>query len=200
MSLIKSKINSLGWLNSAISVSVVGGVILSSTSVLAATLIPLFPENETSVEFLVEENTFGNSQPTLYYNGNYWKGAINITDYNGPASDELVIRVYFQHIHNPHPGESDPGGLLNLDFRSASSSANSVEFDIDSSSHPGINHSDVVSGILTVNKFRSSDATGIKDWSLLVRADHNVPEPGTILSAAVALGLGGWLKRKNLIK
>jgi hypothetical protein len=203
MNLIKSKINSLAWLSSAISVSVVGGVVLSSTPVLAATLTPLY-ENETTVGFLVlPENRFRTAVSTVPYLGTYWQGTVQITQNDGEKSDDLLVRAYLQHRRGPHSGESGPGGLLNLDFRSTSLTENAKEYARDTSRHPGIGHFDTARGTLDVAKYRSSfgdDTTHIYTWNLEVHGAHSVPEPATIFGTALALGWGGWLKRKNSIK
>jgi hypothetical protein len=209
MTLIKSKINSLAWLKSAIYVFIIGGGTLSSsTPVLAATLLPVY-DNETSVKFLVMQNPYGNGASRLYYNKpEYdWKGTIDIEQNNGFTSDELVIRVYLEHIHSPHQGDNASGRQLNLNFRSASSSPGSAEYDIDISDHPGKNHFDVAEGTLSVSKLANfisgiKVSTDITSWSLEVSATHNVPvpEPTTMFGTALALGWGGWMKRKNSIK
>jgi len=207
MTLVKSKINSLAWLKSAIYVSVIGGGISSSfTPVLAATLVG--GSGPTSVTITVTEIAFGNAGTApLFYNDGRWKGSVYIEESNGFFIDSLVIRVYLQHISSPHPhqGESALGGQLNLNFRSDSSSARIFEDDKDVSAHPGIKHFDVAEGLLTVNKFDRfiggiKVGTGISKWDLVVSADHNVPEPTTMLAAALAVGWGGWMKQKNSIK
>jgi hypothetical protein len=203
MTLIKSKINSLAWLKSAIYVSVIGGGVLSFFTPVLAAKITYDYEDATSLILLVNQYTFGEGESPLYYDGYYWKSTINIKENNGSASDDLVVRVYLQHIRNPQTGESDSGGSLNLDFRSASSTGWTFEYDNDRSGHPGGKQLDLVSGTLAVKKFKSSTTTGtttgITDWNLIVNAKH-VPEPTTIFGTALALGWGGWLKRKNLIK
>jgi hypothetical protein len=200
MNLIKSKINSLAWLSSAISVSVVGGVVLSSTPVLAATLVPIKDQNAL-VEFKVFSQipfiTGGLS--IIPYRGTHWQGTVQITQNRGSA-DDLLVRVYLQHIRGPHSGESDRGGLLNLDLRSTSLNADPQEYVYNTSRHGGIGHFDTGLGILNVTKYLSSGTRRIERWELEVRGEHNVPEPGTILCASVALGWGGWMKRKNSIK
>jgi hypothetical protein len=160
----------------------------------------------TSVTIIVKEIAFGNAGTApLFYNDGRWKGEVNIDEYNGPFGDSLVIRMYLQHISSPHQGDSALGGQLNLNFRSDSSSARIFEFDKDVSAHPGIKHFDVAEGTLTVNKFDRfiggiKVGTGISSWDLVVGADHNVPEPTTMLAAALAVGWGGWMKQKNSIK
>jgi len=207
MTLIKSKINSLAWLKSAIYVSVIGGGISSSfTPVLAATLVG--GSGPTSVTVVVTETTFGNAgRDPLFYNDGRWKGSVYIEESNGVLFDSLVIRMYLQHISSPHPhqGESALGRQLNLNFRSNSSAANVFEWDDDVAAHPGINHFDLAKGVLTVNKFDRfiggiKVGTGISSWDLVAGADHKVPEPTTMLGTALALGWGGWVKRKNSIK
>jgi hypothetical protein len=204
MALIKSKINSLAWLKSAIYVSFIGGGVLSSfTPVLAASLSPGY-DNETSVSFSVsQDNTFfGVGSSRKEYEGTFWKGTIDIEENKGIVGDELVIRVYLQHRHSPHEGDSASGRLLTLGFRVPSSSTAIPTYieAMNVSEHPGIKHYDVASGLLTVNMSNPPIGTGIRDWDLAVSGEHNVPEPTTILSAAVALGWGGWMKRKNSIK
>jgi hypothetical protein len=200
MTLIKNKINSLAWLKSAIYASVIGGILSSFTPVLAATLSPGI-DNERRVTFFVNQYIFGIGTSPLYYRGANWQGTVTKEERNGSSEDNLVIRVYLQHIHNPHQGESELGRQLNLNFRVASSSENDYPIiDSNIAEHPGIRHFDLAEGVLNVNTFHHSKGTGISSWDLMVSADHNVPEPGTILSAAVALGWGGWLKRKNLVK
>jgi hypothetical protein len=83
--------------------------------------------------------------------------------------------------------------------------ANSAIYNKDVAGHPGRNHYDVLEGTLIVNKFQNFIGStlinsGIKDWDLIVSADHKVPEPTTMLGSALALGWGGWVKRKNSIK
>jgi hypothetical protein len=195
MNLIKSKINSLAWLSTAISVSVVGGVVLSSTPVLAAYLVPI-KDQDTLVEFKVFSQipfiTGGLS--TIPYRGSHWQGTVQITQSNESARDDLLVRVYLQHIR-------DQGGVLNLDFRSTSLTAEPQEFARDTSRHPGTGHFDTGVGILNVTKNRSSDTRNIERWELEVRGEHtSVPEPATILGTTLALGWGGWLKRKNSMK
>jgi hypothetical protein len=202
MNLIKSKINSLAWLSSAISVSVVGGVVLSSTPVLAATLVPI-DDYPTFVEFKVfpDNLPFKTAESTVPYLGKYWQGTVQVTQYDGGKSDDLLVRVYLQHRLGPHSGDSDPGGLLNLNFRSTSLTGNAKEYDDNTSRHPGIGHFDTARGTLNVVKYSfSDDDTHIVDWTLNVRGAHSVPEPTTMFGTAVALGWGGWMKRKNSIK
>jgi hypothetical protein len=201
MTLIKSKINSLAWLNSAMCVSVAGGVILSSMPVLAATLSAK-DETETSVSLTVKQDLFGNNAVSpLHCDGlKYWKCTFNIEEVNGDRRDDLVVRVYLQHIGNPHPGDSGLGEQLNLNFRLGSFSTNPSAVDADVSEHPGVGHRDNALGYLTMETVDNVVPSDIKKWEVGVFAAHNVPEPTTMLSAAVALGWGGWLKQKNSIK
>jgi hypothetical protein len=206
MTLIKSKINSLAWLKSAIYVSVVGGVILSSTPVLSAYFV--FPPrgDEDSISFVVKEDTFliGRS-PLRPLPGvsPWWDIFININRTNGSilGRDTLEIDVNLKHIAAPHRGDNGSGSPLT--FKLFVDSAK-PQFDIlsgfDTASHAGINHRDSVRGSLTRTISSNSVNSDIKNWTLEVNASHHVPEPTTMLGAAVALGWGGWLKRKNSIK
>jgi len=202
MTLIKSKINFVAWLNSAIYASVVLGVSLFSTPVLAAYLT--YEESKTDLTLAVRQDTLRYNEFSLPLLGQYWTGLIKIKEYSGGLSDDLRVWVYLQHIHDPHEGDSALGGqlnLINLNFSLASSlSSPNFDYDDDRSEHFGINHFDLAWGVLTARKIGFGDTTSIRDWNLVVRADHAVPEPSTMLAAALALGWGGWMKRKNSIK
>jgi hypothetical protein len=205
MTLLKSKINSLAWLKSTIYVSVIGGGILSSfTPALAATLVGYDDTDPNHLAISVTQDVFGNGRSTLTYPaGKRWKATFDIDEINGKQWDTLVIRVYLQHIDTPHLGDSNLGRQLNLNFRSESFQRHIIEQDYDFSEHPGVKHSDTVWGWLVpniVNRVDDKTSTDIKDWSLVVFAEHKVPEPTTMLGTAVALGWGGWMKRKNSIK
>jgi hypothetical protein len=205
MNLIKSKVNSLAWLNSAICVSVVGGVVLSSTPVLAAYLVPLY-DDPTRVAFWVKpENSFRTAESTVPYGGQgtYWQGTVQITQHDGSEinGDDLLIRVYLQHRGDPHSRESGPGGRLDFNFRSTSRTEEVYKKAYDTSRHPGTGHVDVGEATLAVYKLPySDDNTHISDWRLEVSGEHKVPEPTTMFGTAVALGWVGWMKRKNSIK
>jgi hypothetical protein len=206
MTLITSKINSLAWLKSAIYVSVVGGVILSSTPVLSAAFV--FPPRgeEDSISFIVRENTFLTGRSPLRPEPGvspWWDIFIDINRTNGGilGKDTLRIDVNLKHIAAPHRGDNGSGSPLT--FRLFVDSDNpqlNILSGFDTAPHNGINHRDSVRGVLTPTISRTSINSDINDWTLEVNASHHVPEPTTMLAAAVALGWGGWLKRKNSIK
>lgn len=198
MPLIKSKINSLAWLKSAIYFFVVGGVILSFKPVLAATL-SVDVETERYIGLTIKENAFGNGVSPPPYSGKYWKGTFNIEEIKGNP-DELVVRVYLQHIKGLHPEDSGLAKLLNLNFRVGGSRGNPGAVDQDFSEHPGVGHFDEAVGVLLIDPSVYPAPNKIKKWELGMYAQHNVPEPTTMLASAVALGWGGWLKRNNSIK
>jgi len=204
MTLITSKINSLAWLKSAIYISVVGGVILSSTPVLSAAFV--FPprEDEDNISFIVKEGTFltGNSRLVPDPKTSRWDTRIDITRTNGGlfGGDTLLVEVFLQHIVAPHRGDNGFGSPLALRlFVDTAKPYLNILSDSDSKVHPGVNHRDRATGSLTPTINRNSINSDINDWTLEVRASH-VPEPTTIFGTALALGWGGWLKRKNLIK
>lgn len=207
MTLITSKINSLAWLKSAIYVSVVGGVILSSTPVLSAYFVSPPRGEEDSISFIVREDTFliGRSPlKPLPGVSPWWDIFININRTNGTffgGKDTLTIDVDLKHIAAPHRGDNGSGSPLTFKLYVDS---DNPQFDIlsgfDTASHAGINHRDSVRGSLTRTISSNPVNSDIDNWTLRVDASHVVPEPATILGTAVGLGWGGWLKRKNLIK
>jgi hypothetical protein len=204
MTLVKSKIHSLAWLKSAIYISVVGGVMLSSTPALSAYFV--FPPRgeEDSHSFIVREDTFlmgGSRLEPLPGVSPWWDILINITRTNGGifGKDTLTIDVDLKHIAAPHRGDKGSGSPLT--FKLYVDSGN-PQLDILSgfatAPHAGINHRDSVRGKLT-RKISSNSVIGnsdIDNWTLEVDASH-VPEPTTIFGSALALGVGGWLKRKK---
>jgi hypothetical protein len=211
MTLVKSKINSLGWLKSAIYISVVGGVILSSTRVLAASISRLLTDTEEELSFTVIQPEFkGGISPLRSYDGRFWKVDFLINETNGPRGghDTLSILVLIQHLIGRHPGENGKGKELRLDFRLNSINQNGLPNpkivpDSDFEFHSGTRgHVDNARG--TVKAFLSNPSifgipTGGSDidgWNLEVKASHGVPEPLTMLGAATALGYGALLKRK----
>lgn len=209
MTLIRSKINSLACLKSAIYLSVIGGVILSSTPVLSAYFVFPPKEDADEISFIVREGTFLDGRSVLLPNPRTtrWNTRIEINRTNGPylgGGDTLAIDVYLQHIVAPHQGDNDVGGPLH--FRLFVDSANpqyNVLSNDDSALHPGSRqHVDRARGSVNPRIRRGSINSDILDWTLEVRASHShsVPEPTTMFGAAVALGWGAWLKRKNSIK
>jgi hypothetical protein len=201
MTLIKSKINSLAWLKSAIYISVVGGAILSSKVVSAATLSGSnLPENFT---LNLRENVFQNGMSFYSLPGQYWRAIINVHEGNAHLNDTLGISVFLQHIYAPHRGDSPVGNQFTLFFNvDTSIMTGSVITDTDSyrGVHGDIKHLDIATGRLTANVNRILGVNQITDWTLTVNGAHAVPEPATMFGTALAFGWGGWLKRKNSIK
>jgi len=206
MTLIKSKINPLAWLKSAIYISVVGGVILSSTRVLAATPYFVLPatDQRESFSITVRQDEFEGKQFNLVYPGINWIASFMIDEDHGGALgyDNLSINVVLQHLTAPHPGENGRGKVLNLDFNNVTSinqnGGPKIVEKPDWEFHSGTRgHVDNADGTLTAylinNLNRTSD---IDRWTLKVEATHGVPEPLTMLGAATALGYGALLKRK----
>jgi hypothetical protein len=202
MTLIKSKINSLAWLKSAIYISVVGGAILSSKVVSAATLTGSnLPGNFT---LNLRENIFQNGISSPYsLPGVNWRVTINVDERNARLNDSVLINVLIQHIHASHQGDASVANLFNLDFKvDTSTMGGSVITDTSSGrgAHGNINHVDTATGRLTANVTRILGFNQITDWTLTVNGVHAVPEPATMFGTALAFGWGGWLKRKNSIK
>lgn len=206
MTVIKSKINSLAWLKSAvICTSVVGGTILLSKPAASATFSGEPYESRTSIIISIQD-VFGGGNDSIRFHGNYWNAFFNITETQGPFDDVLLVSVLLKHVTAPHQGENSVGSPLTFDFRldASDTALNLVSIsqnNINPVTHPGISHSDRARGTLTANLshgFFGSDDIGT--WDLTVTGEHTVPEPVTILGTAMGLGLGGWFKRKNSIK
>jgi hypothetical protein len=206
MTVIKSKINSLAWLKSAvICTSVVGGTILLSKPAASATFSAEPYESRTSIIISIQD-VFGGGDDSIRFHGNYWNAFFNITETQGPFDDVLLVSMLLKHVTAPHQGEDSVGSPLTFDFRLDASSTDrklvSFSPNIDPVTHPGTNHSDRARGTLTANLshgfFGSDNIEGT--WELTVTGEHRVPEPVTLLGTAMGLGLGGWFKRKNSIK
>jgi hypothetical protein len=208
MSLIKSKINSLAWLKSALYISVAGGVILSSKPAASATFTVPPQDTPTSLTISLTDLTFGdNNSQIIRHRGTHWNATFTITEQNGGfrGTDVLLLRGVVQHIFAPHRGESQAGPLLDFDYRLFANlyggSHTPPLVRTPSGRHTGGNHWDSVRGTLNANL--SHPFVGghdIDNWTFNMTATHAVPEPATMFGTALAFGWGGWLKRKNSIK
>ncbi len=122
----------------------------------------------------------------------------------------------FGYVGNGRPDLSDFVGsefFTSVDI-SSSSSGDILNFDVTSFLNQQISNGHQFSGFgirALMNDDGSNaggirlgpDSSGIQPNLIVEIADvpeQPVPEPTTILSAAIALGWGGWLKRKNSIK
>jgi hypothetical protein len=203
MSLIKSKIYSLAWLKAAIYISVMGGVILSSTRVLAAYFAPPTADLEERLSLTVRQDEFVGERSSLELPTSLnWAATffINQTQGNRDGYDSMLISVVLRHLADPHQGENGGGEQLRLDFlldsRNPRNGQKSVA-DSDFGFHSGRRHVDRARGVLTANiTTNGNGSTDISNWNLTLNASHNVPEPLTMLGAATALKYGALLKRK----
>ncbi len=240
MTLMKSKINSLVWLKSAIYISVVGGVILSSNSASAIGLtlvnanlqfsegivdfsgtLPLpvwvnFSETPTFATMSLVGGPFSMTYTTSFkIRGDFWQGSFSINQFtryfdNDYLSTEERIDDYlslvgnFQHITDPHPGDDSFGNIFTfgLVLEPEDAIGNTITTRAGNSlDHPGINHSDRFNAELTATVESllfggTRIENDIRKWNFNLTAQH-VPEPTTIFGSALALSLGGWLKRKK---
>ena len=80
MVLIKSKINSLGWLKSAIYISVVGGVILSSKVVSAANANFSGSNLQQSFSLTLRENEFQSGLSGYSLPGTNWRVILDVNE------------------------------------------------------------------------------------------------------------------------
>jgi len=203
MTLIKSKIKSLAWLKSAIYISVFAGVILSSKPA-SAFVLGFQTDDEILGTFSMTAPAFQDTGllPSFVTLGNYWQAIVNVTQNRSTFNDDLLITGLFQHIRIPsHPEDSSAGRAFSFSFPvnadDATSSSRIYEIS-DRLGHPP-NHSDVFNAKLDVTF--SNEALvfdRIKSWTLTLDGEHTpVPEPTTIFGSALALGVGGWLKRKK---
>ena len=205
MTLVKSKINSLAWLKSAVYISAIGGVFLSCKPAVSATLtVPTV--NQLKLLTMVIEDTYGGGLDSVEERAPFWEASIKIYEEESGTigfDDVLRLVVTIQHKAAGHPGDADAGLPLGFDFRVNAGSTTLFkqifsEGDLDKHLP---NHSDTANGKLTVNfAHENFGRDKITDWKLELEANHNsypVPEPTTIFGSAIFLGVGGWLKRKK---
>ena len=207
MTLIKSKINSLAWLKSAIYISVVGGVILSSKSASAVSFSPLTDTQTRGTFFMDAQGFFEDFGPQRYQlNGEYWSGVVNVTQDHQFFNDVLIISGVFQHISIPsHPEDGSTGSLFNfnlvLDADNSSDAGDTQDNYLGAQRIESYNHSEHSDSFKSLVRATTSDRLGfdrITSWTFTLEGNHTpVPEPTTIFGSALALGVGGWLKRKK---
>lgn len=179
MTLIKSKINSLAWLKSAIYISVVGGVILFSKSVSAININ--FSDSETFSTFSITEMGFGNSVPTGYSTPPaYWKGTLNVIQNRGLINDVLTVSGLYQHISIPsHPEDNSAGRVFDFNFVLDADDATGNEISAKKTlflGHPPGNHSDLFEAKLTANVSKTLGFNRITNWKFTLSGQHK-PEP-----------------------
>jgi len=202
MTLIKSKINSLAWLKSALYISVVGGVILSSKPAASANFTTSFRDSPLLTTLYVRNANFeGGSNSTLFA-GDDWSVDFIVTETQGSLrnDDELVVTVLLQHLTAPHPGDNSLGGQLRLVFNLDAGDTESNQITIRRKAtpriHPGRrNHLDTLEGILTADITPRLGGNDIDSWTVNVTGEH-VPEPLTIFGTGIGLGFGALFKKK----
>ena len=120
----------------------------------------------------------------------------------------------FGYVGNGIGEKSDfeAGVFLNSVDVSSSSAGDILNFNVTPFVNQRVSNGDAFAGFgiralnfggLFLNNYNPySSSSGIKPRLIVETADvtEPVPEPTTILTAAIALGWGGWLKRKNSIK
>jgi hypothetical protein len=217
MTLIKSKINSLAWLKSAIYISVVGGVILSSKSASAFALF-VVTNNPLSSTAVLQQPIFAFGPPdtlfpivqnyTIGNEGSPWLGAITTTENRQSDKDVLSLSGFLQHMKSPHEEDNPSGNPFVFSFTVDAQTVQDNQITSPTSvvfSHPE-NHSDLFTAILTANLSHTADSHRITNWNFALTGEHKsepapepepVPEPLTMLGAAAALGYGAILKRKS---
>lgn len=204
MTLIKSKTNFLAWLKSAIYISVVGGVILSSKSA-SAIVFGFQTDTELFSTFSMSELAFGTSESFQYViEGQYWGGIINVNQERRFFNDVLLISGLFQHRSIPsHPEDSSAGRNYPFEFviYTDDATSNYIHLEMPTSrlEHPE-NHSDLFRAELNATVSDTLGFNRITSWNFTLDGEHRsepVPEPATIFGSALALSLGGWLKRKK---
>jgi len=203
MTLLKSKINSLAWLKSAIYISVVGGIILSSKSASAATFD--FSEDPILGTVTLTEFAFGISD-RYPIDGEYWTGFVDVIENRGPttgpvSNDVLSFNGLLQHINAPHSGDISRARQFTFNFVLDASKIPDDKISYKSTQslgHPA-EHFDLFEANLSAQVAHGAkNVDYIRSWILKVEGEHKeVPEPTTIFGSALALGVGGWLKRKK---
>jgi hypothetical protein len=203
MTLVKSKINSLACLKSAIYISIVGGVILSSKPAASAGFTVTPQDDPAYLTISLLDFTFGDNDPQIIrHRGEHWNATFTITEQQGGfrGTDVLLLRGVVQHIFAPHAGDRPAGPLLEFDYRLVAnlfggSHTPPLERTPDGQ-HSGRNHLDSVKGILQANLTHGIAGDDISSWNFTMTATH-VPEPLTIFGTATALGCGVLFKRKS---
>jgi len=202
MTLVKSKINSLACLKSAIYIFIVGGVILSSKPAASASFTVTPQEDRTSLTISLVDLTFGdNNTQIIRHTGDYWNATFTITEQHGGlrGTDVLLLRGVVQHIFAPHPGESPAGPLLQFDYRVVANlfggSHTPPLVRTPNGRHSGGNHWDSVIGTLNADLSHGLSGHDITRWNFNMTATHGVPEPLTILAAGASLGFGVLFKK-----
>ena len=207
MTLIKRKINFLAWLKSAIYISVVGGVILSSKSA-SAIVLGFQTDTELLGTFSMSDQDFQSDELFQHViEGQYWRGIIYVPRERRAYNDILGIRGVFQHKSIPsHPEDSSAGENYLFDFFIYTDEIDNGTTNYEFLEMPtrllghSENHSDLFSAKLNATVTRTLGFNRITSWNFTVDGEHRsepVPEPTTIFGSALALGVGGWLKRKN---
>jgi hypothetical protein len=124
--------------------------------------------------------------------------------YTGPRSPDFYLDL-FGYVGNGSADLSDFNAGVRLGterplFRYPSSRFANVSFDVSQFVNERIRNRDNFGGfgirVHNSSSFLSYGSGYIPATSLTVSTEP-VPEPATILGTAVALGWGGWLKRKN---
>jgi hypothetical protein len=210
MTLIKRKINSLTWLKSAaIYISVVGGVILSSKPAASVNFLDAPTETRESIKIEIEENFFLGGTDSLFYGtGEHWNAIFtkkatqgDIHGVQGNINDVLSLIVQLVHKTELHQDDFGKGELLNFNFLlDSAKTTNTLVTLRDTKTVKHGRHSDTATGILTANLRHTPQLHDIDKWKFELTGRHrteSVPEPTTIFGSALALGVGGWLKRKK---
>jgi len=202
MTLIKSKINFLAWLKSAIYISVVGGVVLSSKPGSAISFT--FSETATLGTFSLTALGFENPEPVLKYSieGIYWRGVVDVSENRGSINDVLLLSGLFWHRQGPHPEDNptDREFTFNFVLDADDATGNQISYGKTESLVHSANHSDLFEAKLSANISDTAGFNRITNWNFTLSGEHKtepVPEPTTIFGSALALSLGGWLKRKK---
>ena len=206
MILVKSKINFLACLKSAIYISIVGGVILSSKPAASASFTIPPKDTDTSLTISLQDLQFGNNNSQIINHGGagkYWNANLTITEEEGNlgGTDVLILRGVVQHIFAKHPGETSAGPLLTFEYRLLASAYGGSHTPplvrTPHSPHSGGNHWDSVIATLSANLTHGAVGQGhdIQKWNFDMTATHGVPEPLTILAAGASLGFGVLFKK-----
>jgi hypothetical protein len=123
------------------------------------------------------------------------------TIFENDPSFQLDVFGYTANTREYVPGSFGAG--VYLDFEQPRQPEQVLSFDVTSVIDSSIRNNAFFAGF-AIRTNGKGNVTINQDASLIITtADvvtEPVPEPTTILSAAIALGWGGWLKRKNSIK
>jgi hypothetical protein len=124
----------------------------------------------------------------------------NLPNYSNYPNYPSFLSI-FGYVGNGMPDISDyeAGVFLSSVDLSSSSTGDIISFDVTPFVNQLVSNNDAFAGfgIRATNSGGVSLGATNKNPSLIIETAEPVPEPTTIFGSAIAIGVGGWLKRKK---